>query len=192
MNASARSRLGRVGRAAGLVMAGALAATMLTGVSFADDEPEQDRPTATQEQPGHHRLGGPGMGPVLHGEHVVRTPDGDFREIAVQNGTIEAVGDDSITVTSEDGYTAQYPITEETTIRVDRDEADAAALVVGRAVRVIADTDGNALRIGSLTEEGEEQMAERRSRFQEFRERRGQAREELMQQFLPSPSSITG
>jgi hypothetical protein len=191
MNASASNRLRRVGRAAGLVMAGALAATVLTGVSFADDEPQQDSPAAAQERPGHHRLGGPGMGPLLHGEQVVRTPDGDFREIAVQNGTIEAVDAGSITITSEDGYTATYTITDETTIRVDRDEADAEALAVGRPARVIADTDGNALRIGSLTEEGEERMAERRSRFQEFREQRGEARGELMQQFLQS-SGITG
>jgi hypothetical protein len=192
MHASARSRLGRVGRAAGLVVAGALAATVLTGVSFADDETGQDAPAATEGKPGHHRLGGPGMGPLLHGEQVVRTPDGDFREIAVQHGTVEAVDAGSITVTSEDGYTATYTITDETTIRVDRQEADAAALAVGRSARVIADTDGNALRIGSLTEEGEEQMAERRSRFQEFREQRGEARKELMQQFGASSSSSTG
>jgi hypothetical protein len=190
MNASARSRLGRAGRAAGLVMAGALAATVLTGVSFADDQPEQDPPAAA-ERPGHHRLAGPGMGPLLHGEQVVRTPDGDFREVAVQNGTIEAVGGGSITVTSEDGYTATYTLTEDTTIRVDRAEADAEALAVGRPARVIADTDGNALRIGSMTEAGEEQLAERRSRFQEFREQRGAARGEVMQRFMQSHGSTT-
>jgi hypothetical protein len=159
---------------------------VLTGVSFAADEPEQGPPATSEERPWHHKPGGPGMGPLLHGEHVVRTPEGEYREVVLHNGTIEDVDAGSITVTSEDGYTQTYAITDDTTIRIDRAEATADALAVGQSVRVAADSDGAAIHIGSLTEEGEEAMAERRGRFQEFREQHGELREqfgEFRQQF---------
>ncbi len=188
MSTSTRSRMGRAGRAAGLVAAGAVAATVLTGVSFAADEPEQGPQATSEERPWRDKMGGPGMGPLLHGEHVVRTPEGEYREMVLHNGTIEAVDAGGITVTSEDGYTQTYVITDGTTIRIDRDEATADALTVGQSVRVAADADGTAVHIGSLTEEGEEAMAERRSRFQEFRQQHGEFRQEFRQQHGGSAS----
>lgn len=172
----------RFGRGAALFVAGAVSATALTGIAFAaDDEPA---PSNTETAapgwggPGtkmghlHHGPGGvPGMGSLLHGEHVVETPDGDYVEIAVQNGQITAVSATSITVRSEDGYSRTYTINADTKIRVDRAGADAGALAVDRPARLVADSAGVALRIGSTTAAGQAAIEERREDRAEMREK---------------------
>lgn len=192
MRSNVRTRVGRVGRAAGLVLAGAVAATALTGVSFADDATEsEDQETAvpSEGQPWREHVGKgpgagvPGMGPLLHGEQVVRTPEGEYEEIAMQNGTITAVSATSITVASEDGYEQTYGISDATRIRIDRAEATAGDLQVDRPARVVADTSGNALHIGSTTEDGAAQMQQRREMFQQFSEDRAQLRQKYLQQW---------
>ncbi len=181
-----RSRMGRAGRAGALVLSGALAATVLTGVSWADSG-EAD-PGASgqglQEGPPGQAMGergpkGPGAGPVLHGEQVIRTPDGEYREIVVQNGEITAVSNDSITVTSEDGYERSYGIDADTVIRIDREESGADGLATGRPGRVVADIDGTASLVATMTAEGE---AERQQHRSEGRERR-EERREMLQEF---------
>lgn len=189
MTESARSRFGRAGRAAGLVLAGALAATALTGVSFAQDtEPD----SAADERPEPHRFGGPGKGALLHGEQTIRTPEGDYLDVAVQIGSIEAADATSITVTSEDGYTASYALTDQTLIRVDRTAADAEALEVGQPARVLADSDGAALRIGSNTEAGAAELSERREQRQERRQRFLEQHGDKLNRLLPSNDATLG
>jgi hypothetical protein len=192
MRSNGRTRVGRVSKAAGLVLAGAVAATALTGVSLADDATEsEDQETAvpSEGQPWREQFGKgpgagfPGMGPLLHGDQVVRTREGEYQEIAMQNGTITAVSTTSITVVSEDGYEQTYGINDATKIRIDRAEATASDLQVDRPVRVVADTSGTALHIGSRTEDGAAQMQQRREKFQQFRQDRAQLRQEFMQQW---------
>lgn len=189
MQGKVRTRIGTVGKAAGLMLAGAVAATALTGVSFADDTARSDSQAPegqSQDRPWREPFGRgpgpgiPGMGPVLHGEQVVRTPEGGYREIAIQNGTISAVSATSITVTSEDGYEQTYAIGEQTQIRIDRDEAAAADLQADRPARVVADTAGTALHIGSATQDGAAALEQHRQMHQQFREdRAGQSQERL-------------
>lgn len=53
---------------------------------------------------------------AIHGEHVVKDPDGTFRTILTQAGTIDSVSGTEITVKSEDGFTQRYAINGDTKI----------------------------------------------------------------------------
>ncbi len=174
----------RIGRGTGLVLAGAVGATALTGIAFAQDS-DTTAPPQESETRGLHGHGGgvPGTGPLLHGEQVVRTADGSYAEIAVQNGTIVAASATGITVKSEDGYIAQYAIGADTRVRVDRAESTAAQLVVGRPARVVADEAGTAKHIGSTTEDGAAAIQERRGMHRQLREDRSELREQFLQQW---------
>jgi hypothetical protein len=80
---------------------------------------------------------------VLHGEMVVETEDGTYETVATQRGTIDEITDDSVTVTSEDGYTRTYVI-DSTQLETDRGPtADPADLAVGDEVMVMAKVDGS-------------------------------------------------
>ncbi len=184
MSTSGQSRARRVGRGTGLVLAGAVGATALTGIAFAqpgpgdagtattvaDDNGSQD----TRPGPRHGFFGAPGTGPVLHGQDTVRTRDGGFATILTHNGELTAVSPTSITVKSEDGFTQTYAITADTKVRLDRESADASKLAAGRPVRVIANEDRSATLVASTTPEGEAAMAERRQKmrdkFQQWRQ----------------------
>lgn len=52
----------------------------------------------------------------LHGEGVVKNPDGTFQTVLEQRGTVESVSDTAITVKSEDGYSQTYTVTGDTRI----------------------------------------------------------------------------
>ena len=190
----AAPRSTRLVKGVGLVLAGAVGATVLTGIAWADSATEE-QPAAQGAVPGEGRghggpglhgqhRGAPGTGPLLHGEQVVRTPDGEYREIMIQNGTIAAVAGSSITVTSEDGFESTYAIDGDTVVHIDREESSPAALATDRPVRVVADADGTALRIGSMTAEGEAELEERRA---ERQERREQMREQAESRQLEGP-----
>lgn len=169
----------RFAAAAGLVLAGAMGATMLTGMAYAQESTDG----APVSQEGDGWLQGPripGLGPVLHGQAVVRDRDGGFRTVLTQNGTIDAVSASSITVTSEDGYSKSYSIGQDTSVRVDRDKSEVADLAAGRPARVVATTDGAAIRIGSSTEAG---AAEAQSQQQERGKWRDAIRDFLRERF---------
>jgi hypothetical protein len=169
MAAAGQSRARRVGRGTGLVLAGAVGATALTGIAFAQPGSDDNSGTAvTQDTASDHsdaawgsRFGGPGTGPVLHGQDTIRTSAGDHVQILIQNGSITAVSADSITVGSEDGFSETYQITDTTKIRVDRNDAKASDLAVGRPVRLVADIDKSAQSIGSTTVQGEAAITEK-------------------------------
>ncbi len=164
-------RLRRVGRGTGLVLAGAVGATALTGIALAQQSAPEDTSAATVAAPaddgfepgsrgrGHWKV--PGTGPVLHGENTVRSESGEIIDVLVQNGTITAVSETSITVQSEDEYTATYTIGSDTAIRIDRHTGLPTALQVGRPARIVANTDKVATHIGSTTEEGQAAMKDR-------------------------------
>jgi hypothetical protein len=177
MSASEQSRAARVGRGTGLVLAGAVGATVITGIAFAQsgqvDAAAGAAYAAGDSGSGGHRFGGPGTGPVLHGQETVRTRDGQFINILIQNGELTAVSASSATVKSDDGFTATYSITAATEVRLDRAEADTTKLAVGRPVRIIANEDRSARLVSSSTVEGQAAMAERhhdlRGKFRHWR-----------------------
>lgn len=177
-------RTRRVARGMGLVLAGAVGATALTGLAFADDT---SAPTQTQQgmqmhggQGGPERgMRGPG-GPVLHGQATIER-DGAFIETAQQTGTIDSVGADNIRVTSADGFSATYAVTDQTEIRLDRSSAAIGDLSAGLTVRIHAEQGDNgltAVHIGALTEEGKSEMEQRRAEREDQRADREQRRAE--------------
>ncbi|HEY8753841.1 MAG TPA: hypothetical protein VIM40_09390 [Arthrobacter sp.] len=52
----------------------------------------------------------------LHGESVVKKADGTFETVMSQQGTVDAVGETSVTVKSEDGFTQTYAVNADTRI----------------------------------------------------------------------------
>jgi len=163
----------QVTRGTALSLAGALGATVLTGIAFAQAEVDPaaspDGAAADPRGVAGQGMGIPGDGPLLHGQQVVRTAEGGYAEILVQNGTITAVSADSITVRSEDGFEQPYSIDAETKIRIDREQAPASALHVDRPARIVADTEKSAQRAASTTAAGQAAFEGHTADRQEFR-----------------------
>jgi Domain of unknown function (DUF5666) len=99
-------------------------AGVAAGVAFADPgkTPTPGSSTAAPDQPRHR--GGPHgrafghLGKhVLHGEFVVTGKHGKPVTLAVQRGVVTAVSAESITLKSDDGFTATYAVTADTKIR---------------------------------------------------------------------------
>lgn len=103
--------------------------------------------------PGHmgpEGMGPEGMGPgrdgdrmrgeMVHGESVVETEDGTFITVRMQEGTVTAVSDTSLTVKSDDGFTGTYVLNDAT--HLVRNGADATAPKVGDEVHVRATVSG--------------------------------------------------
>ena len=68
-------------------------------------------------------FGGPGMGigigglgGVLHGHVTVPKSGGGYQTLDVQSGTVTAVSTGSVTVKSDDGFTASYTVTSNTVV----------------------------------------------------------------------------
>ncbi len=189
----------------GAIAAGALAATALTGVAVAtqavaDDETStsensvtDDSDSAAEEAEGEgHRGGkGPHGGPmgrdhgVLHGEMVVETEDGVYATKQVQRGEVTAVSSTSISVTSEDGFSATYAIDDATESSRDR---EAAAAQVGDTVHIVATVDGSsatAEHIKAMSPEAVAEMdAQREAMEQWMSERPEGADRDAMQEWM--------
>jgi hypothetical protein len=89
---------------------------------------------------GHGRGGmgggmGFGLGKGLHGSFVIEKQDGVYQTIDTQRGTVTAVSKDSITVKSEDGFSATYVVTADTMVNAKRDGI--ASIKVGDEVGVM-------------------------------------------------------
>ena len=78
---------------------------------------------------------------------MARTPPGGTETLLVQTSTVTASSDTEVTVTSTDGFTATYAVSDTTMVR---GPAKAAGLAVGTQVTVVAAKDGTrALLIAS-------------------------------------------
>jgi hypothetical protein len=80
--------------------------------------------------------GATGLGNVQHGEFTVTGPDGKAATMTVQRGEVTKVSDTSLTVKSEDGFTATYAVS------VDTRRTGAKDLATGDTVFVIAEKAG--------------------------------------------------
>lgn len=107
-------------------LAGAVAITLTgTGIAIAwaadapSPSPSETAPTApgnSGNAPGHNKPGKAQRGQPLHGEGVVKNPDGTFQTKLEQRGTVESVSDSAITVKSEDGFSQTYAVNGDTKI----------------------------------------------------------------------------
>lgn len=84
---------------------------------------------------GHGMGPGMGMGMGIHGSFVTPKQGGGYQTVDMQRGTVTAVSKDSITVKSEDGFSATYVVTADTMVNAKRDGI--ASVKVGDQVGVM-------------------------------------------------------
>jgi hypothetical protein len=118
-------------------------------------------PDGRQRGPGGFRggggggFGGPGLaGPLgaLHGEFVVPKQGGGFQTLVVQRGSVSSVSASTITVKSDDGFSATYAVSADALVNAARDGI--GSIKKGDEVSVVAQQkSGNdaALQIGDFT-----------------------------------------
>ncbi len=94
-----------------------------------------------------------GMGMGIHGSFVTKKQGGGYQTVDTQRGAVTAVSKDSITVKSEDGFSATYVVTADTMVNAKRDGI--ASVKVGDQVGVMGiESAGktNAVQIIDLTQ----------------------------------------
>jgi hypothetical protein len=171
-----RRRVQRRSVLAGLATVAVLAAAA-TGVALASDTPtpspsgsattSPDKGTQKNEggMPGRHgpglRLrGGPGMGGfgvagpmgALHGEFTVPKQGGGYQTLVVQRGKVTSVSSSTITVKSDDGFSATYSVGADALVNAARDGI--GSIKKSDEVSVLAQQksgDDAALQIGDFT-----------------------------------------
>ena len=105
-------------------------------------------PTATDKKPADkHRDGLPGrralLARALHGE--VTLAGDKHRVVDFQRGVVQEVSSTSVTVKSEDGFTATYALNGDTKVRKQGDPSSIGEIKKGDHIRVIALKDGSTL-----------------------------------------------
>jgi len=187
----------RVGRAVALVAAGAVGASVLTGIAFADDTTPSPNPGATGsytgpmpggmgdrderggpdgERKGRHGKGGPmGMlgklgGRVLHGEAVVAKRDGSTATVRMQTGKVDSASADSLAVTSSDGYEQTWAITADTKVHRDGEDVAITDIKAGDTVMVVGEVSGSSVTTMHVRALSPERAAEMEARRQQHRE----------------------
>jgi hypothetical protein len=87
---------------------------------------------------GDHGMRGPGLGMgagAIHGSFVTPKQGGGYQTVDTQRGKVTAVSSTSISVKSEDGFTATYVVTADTLVNAKRDGI--ASIKVGDEVGVV-------------------------------------------------------
>lgn len=137
--------------AVGSLAVGALLGTGLTGLANAGPS---ERATMTAERgSGEHMSGKHGnkqgkgwraeRGTVLHGEQVVKTEEGTIVTYRNVHGTVTAISDSSISVRSEDGFSATFAINADTAFGSKRQAGSREDVQVGSEVGVMGRVDGS-------------------------------------------------
>lgn len=115
---------------------------------------------------------------MLHSEGVIEDKEGEYQSVVTQQGKVTNVGKESVTVESEDGYSASYTVNGDTKVHKDREEKAITDVATGDTVRVMAQKDGDNLiakHVGAMSPEQAAEMEERREEMrQKFEERREQ------------------
>jgi hypothetical protein len=148
--------------AAAFVAAGALGATLLTGVAgavgaapAADPSPSVSSSSPAAQAPGRGGL----LRSLLHGQLTVADGDGTA-VVDVQRGEVVAASDTSVTVRSSDGYEQTYAIDGDTVVRRDRSDVDGSALRKGDTAMVRAQS-GTADVVRALSPEALQKLKDR-------------------------------
>jgi len=137
------------------------AKTSPSSAATADEDDAKGQAKVDDKAGDKNRRGGPGAknkgtgnktrkhllrgGPrgALHGEFVVPAGDDTFQTLAVQRGKVTAVSATSITLRSDDGYSATYAITGDT--RVKAHGGGIESIVKASDVHVVAVRKGDRL-----------------------------------------------
>jgi hypothetical protein len=90
---------------------------------------------------------------VEHGEATVRTKTG-AEVVDLQRGTVTAATPTSVTVRSQDGYTATYTVTSTSRIRRDGRASSISAVAVADRVVLVAAKQGSADNVLRLADAG--------------------------------------
>lgn len=163
---------GRVLGAVALLAAGGVVGAALTlggGASAQTSTPNEStapgNPAPRDGILGKGRGGGRHVGhggPGIHGEYVVPKAGGGYQTVTTQRGEVTAVSTTSITVRSEDGYSATYVVTADTLVNAARDGI--STIKTGDTVHVAGIRSGDtttAVRIhdGTLIRKGRDRLA---------------------------------
>ena len=150
---------GRVAKAAALVGAGALGATMLSGVGYANAAATQAAATSDNTD-GSSEQGDR----FLQGGRTLKTARGtvDVRSVS---GDITSVTEGTVTVQAPDGFSQVFVVDAATSIRRNGDPVAIAEVKVGDKARITGLVSGDSVtakRIGTLTpDEATMKQAER-------------------------------
>jgi len=90
---------------------------------------------------------------VEHGEATVRTKTGT-EVVDFQRGTVTAVSPTSVTVRSQDGFTATYAVTSTSKVRKNKQASTISAVAVNDRVAVAAVKQGTADNVLHLVDAG--------------------------------------
>jgi hypothetical protein len=147
------------GRRVGVIAAWSTAAVLGLGaaasaanVAFADPTPTPSSSASAEkseksDRPGREfrkgRFGHGLRGAGVHGEFVVKNRDGKFVTLLSQRGEVTAVDNDSVTLKSEDGFTKEYTVNDDTRIRRDRGQSKISDVKVGDRAAVVAEKTGD-------------------------------------------------
>ena len=133
-----RSRLG-TGVAVAAIAIGAVGIAGTAYAANASNSPSPSSPSGSYGNGdggrGHGMGPGMGMGMGIHGSFVTPKQGGGYQTVDMQRGTVTAVSKDSITVKSEDGFSATYVVTADTMVNAKRDGI--ASVKVGDQVGVM-------------------------------------------------------
>lgn len=133
-----RTKVALVAGAAVLAMAG-----IGGGIAFAADSGPTTTPAAPSAKAPHAHHGAHRLAHrVEHGEFTVHTKTGD-QVIDLQRGQVSAVSATSVTVRSEDGFTATYTVGSASKVRVQKKASAIANVHTGDKVAVAATRSGN-------------------------------------------------
>lgn len=178
MSSTHQSATARTLKAAALVGAGAIGATLITGVAFAAN----NSPTASErsavstsrtpaDMPSDAGFGDRGgmaglARNFMHGDAVVKNDAGVAENLRIVVGDVTAVDAATITVRAADGYSQAFAISTDTVIKRSRQDAAATDIQVGDKAFAVGVVDGDtvtAKRIGAATPEQVANMLERRA-----------------------------
>ena len=190
-------------KGAALVGAGALGATILTGVAYAATNTANSVASSAVAAVEGHRgpggmgdMGGPGgkggFGPggmggeLLHSEATVETSDGTIEQVRSIRGEVTAVSADSITVRASDGFEQTFAVNAETEVDKSRNEATITDVVVGDIAMVKGIVSGDtatADHVAAMTAtEAAEMEAEREQRRTEMMQEMEERLQEMQQE----------
>ena len=113
--------------------------------------------TAKDKPADKHRDGLPGrralLARALHGEATLGGEK--HRVVAFQRGVVQEVSTTSLTVKSEDGFSATYVLNAETKVHKQGDKSTISAIKNGDHVRVLALKDGSTLTAKAIGDRGQ-------------------------------------